>query len=610
MTPMSGRVRHLWLLLFALCLLAPALAGAVAWREPLRVWSDPREVAASMWHDPAGNASADEARVRFDAGLGRPVESGAVAPLGQGGAVWFQLRFPVPEQARRAVLEIPHPGIDLVEFHRQAWDGRWTLQAAGDALPVSGWPEAYIHPVFHFTLMPGESAVAYLRVRNLRDTGVSWVLRDAGSFNEASRQAYLLSGLLLGLMTMVMLVSLFSAWGWRDPVHLLYTVHTLIVSAVVGSVTGLAGVHLWPNSPLLNDRAGFALPLLALGTLALLTYQVVHERGMRWPTLALPVLASVNILLAILVFGAGRPQNAVFSAAVVLFALLALLTIFGQLAWQFWTTRAPGSAWMVASVGVLFLGAVPLALRTTGVLPISSLTQYSLTAAWLLEAPLMLAGLYFRSRQMRDERLRLRSVVEADPLTRVANGARLRRRLQRLLRRASVDSRTGAVVRVRVANLEAIQSYHGREAADAAIVRAAECLVHDIGPMDLLAREVDGDFVLLMSGIAGPDQLAELGRALIARGLKFSPRLPPQLVLKLQVVALAPPLPAETPEQLLQRLHRAMDELAVRREPPSLRVIEVRDGVPTFDLSSRISSLPPAPTSGWSAMGGPGSTRG
>ncbi len=565
------------LLVACLCALAPGLARAFTWAESLRVWPAAAVLQSDSWHDTAGTADLAQARARFDAGEARPFASGSVAPLGQGGAVWFRLVLPTVDQPREAVLEVPHPGVDRVDLYRPGPDGTWIVRSAGDALPVASWPEPYLHPVFHFTLRPELPAQAWLRVQNVRSTGVSWVLRSEAGFSSASRQAYLLVGMLFGLLVLVTWLSVFNAWSWRDPLHLLYAAHTLFVGLVVVSATGVAGVFLWPGSPLLNDRAGAALPLLGLATLCSFVLALVHERGMRWPSVALVAMAGAHLGLGLAVLALGRPRGGAYVATVLL-SLSTLLAVLSVLAWHARKHRRPGSGWIAAGVGLLVLGSVPLALRTVGAVPISSVTQYGLSAAWLLEAPLMLAGLYFRSRHLRDQRLRLQSLAHADPLTGVGTPALLLRRLQRILRVATVDAEAGAVLRVRVGNLEAIRAEHGREAAEAALVRAAECLANEVGPHDTLAREPGGDFVLVLAGRLGVDRVADIGRSVIARGLKFSNRLPPSVVLKLQVVAIAAPLPAGTPHEVLGQLDEALAALAARREPPALRVLEVDTG--------------------------------
>ena len=80
-------------------------------------------------------------------------------------------------------------------------------------------------------------------------------------------------------------------------------------------------------------------------------------------------------------------------------------------------------------------------------------------------------------------------------------------RLNHLLRRARRDPTLGVVMRVHVANLDTIREQYGREAAEAATVRAAECVARGAIEGDTVAREQRGDLVLVLEGqvTARPD---------------------------------------------------------------------------------------------------------
>lgn len=120
----------------------------------------------------------------------------------------------------------------------------------------------------------------------------------------------------------------------------------------------------------------------------------------------------------------------------------------------------------------------------------------------------------------------------------------------------------GTIIRVNVANLAAIRNEHGREAAEAALVRAAECVARQAGEGDTVAREQGGDLVLLVEGRLAREAAAYAGRDIIARGLKFSNRLPPHVTLTLHVAVACAPLPAGPADKVLAILGNAIAESA------------------------------------------------
>ncbi len=198
---------------------------------------------------------------------------------------------------------------------------------------------------------------------------------------------------------------------------------------------------------------------------------------------------------------------------------------------------------MLAGVTVLVAGSLWPLVRNLGLIGPSFLTDNGPQLGAALEIPLVLIGLYFRGRERRDSRVRLEALSHTDPLTGLGNHRVLMLRLSQLLARARRDPALGAVMRVRVANLHAINEQYGREAMEAAMVRAAECVARGAIEGDTVAREQGGDIVLVMEGQSTRTQIAETGRNIIARGLKFSRRLPRGVTLHFNVAAACAPLP-------------------------------------------------------------------
>jgi GGDEF domain-containing protein len=574
----SWRIRSLRLVAAAglfMALLLPQICAA-DWSEPLRVWPR-RQVDAHYWADPTGTATLEQARQQFEAGRGLAVDPERVMPIGWGRAVWYRLVTPGIAQPARAVLTVPFPGIDRLDLYRQDGAGAWQVQSSGDTVPVDRWAMRYHHPAFAFTLQPTAADISFLRVQHSHDTGVSWVLRDAGSFSETSRQAYLLFGMVGGITGLVILLSLFNAISWRDPLHLYYAIHTALIGLTVASLNGFAGEQLWPANAWLNDIASWALPALVVGWLALFVRALAGDRAPRpfaWLLLVLFV-AGLGVAAALLING--RAQSRALHEAYHLFLLISLVCTVAMAAWDARRQRQAGAGWIVAGFVTLMVGSWFPILRNLGLLPLSVATQYGPSIAWVIEVPLVLAGLYFRSRARRDRRLRLQSLARTDALTGAANHEVMMDRMQVLLRNAAVDPASGAVVRVRVGNLETIRARHGREAAEAALLRAVECLSLEAGDQDTVAREKGGDLVLLLTGRVEPGRAAATGRDLIARGLKYSGRLPPQVTLSLHVAVAGAPLPALGAAELLAQLGEQVDAIGRAPQGRALRVLGARD---------------------------------
>jgi diguanylate cyclase (GGDEF)-like protein len=556
-------------LLVVLALLLATAAGlAVAQTEPSLSWAGRVDVPGRYWIDAPGKASLETARAAFDNDQGRAANPAQIMPLGGGVAVWYRLQLPVVAAPALAVFTVPFGGMDNVELFRPEGAGGWREQRAGESLPVSQWPLRYLHPAFAFTLQPGEAQPTYLRIQHSHPTGVSWVLWDASSFAESAKVWHLALGAYAGFVLLVVLLSIFNAVSWRDPIHLYYAVQVVLVGLGVMSLTGIGGEYLWPNNAWWNDKASVVLPAASLGWMGLFLRELVAERGRRWLSWALLVHVGICVLMVVGFLMFGREDFFRLPSA---YGLLALILILVLLTW--YSTRRPQvGLWVLAGFGALTVGTLFTLFRNLDWMPVTFATQYGPQLGGALEIPLILIGLYFRSRERRDNRVRLEALAHTDPLTGVGNHRVLVERLHVLLGRRSAFS--GAVLQIHVANLDAIRDEYGREAAEAAIVRAAECVTLEAREGDTVARERGGDLVLVLEGHVTRSQAAEAGRNIIARGLKFSGRLPPRVTLSLRVAGACAPLVESNLQVLLDMLGRLILDIGNDSQGRALRIID------------------------------------
>jgi two-component system, sensor histidine kinase LadS len=571
-SPWSRRLVRALLSVFAF---AFAFAGALAAAqpEPSLVWPEHGNVSAEAWVDSSGAATLDAARRAFDAGQGRAADTDTVMPLRAGRAAWFRLHLPRVAAPTNAVFAVAYTGIDGVELFRPDGAGGWQSQRAGDSVAVSQWPVRYLYPVFMLSLDPGETQPTYLRVQHGYPIAVKWVLWDPAGFNESAKMWHLALGACAGLMLLVVVLSLMHAVSWRDPVHAYYALHVVLVGLSVLSLTGISGEYLWPDNPWWNDMSGVALPLAALGWMGVVVREVVAERGKRIVSrlLLAHVAISAAMIAAFLVLG----RQAFFEWPNV-YALVALSFLVGVLAW--YSLRRPEvGLWVLAGMGMLMVSSVLPVLRNLGLLHVNFGTQYGPQVGGVLEVPLVLVGLYFRSRERRDNRMRMDALSHTDPLTGVANHRVLVEHLDRLLRRARRDATLGGALRVQLMNLPAIRAEYGREAAEAALVRAAECVTLEAADTDLVGREQGGDLMLLLEGKVSRAQATEAARDIIARGLKFSGRLPPGVTLQLRVSGVCAPLTPENAPALMAMLGRELQVLASEQSGRAIRIFEPFD---------------------------------
>ena len=554
---------------------------AAAQPEPQRVWPE-RDRTARYWVDESGKATPDEVRAAFKDGRGSPVTPHQIMPLGGNRAVWYQLDLSAVGAPVRAVLTVPVPGIDRAELYRPDGQGGWQVQRSGDSLPVLRWPIRYLYPAFVFTVNPGEvPSSSFLKVQHGHPIASDFELSDSADFEEAIKAWHLVLGAYVGVILLVVLLSIAHAVFWRDPIHVYYAIHVVLMALSMLSLTGMAGEYLWPASPWWNDIASAVLPAAALGWLGLLVRELVAERGRRLLSWLLLAQAGVSATFVVAFLALGRepvfrPHN--------LHALVSFALFLGVAAW--YALRRPQvGLWVLAGLALLAGGSILTVLRNLGFELAGFASQYALLIGGALEVPLLLAGLYFRGRERRDNRVRIDALARTDPLTGVGSHRVLVDQLEHLLERHRRDPLSGAVLRVHVGNLEVIVEEYGREAAEAAMVRAAECVAMEAREGDTVARDRIGDLVLLLDGRMTREQATAAARNIVARGLKFSGRLPPGVTLTLHVAGACAPLPRGNGQALLGTLGQVLQDIARDPSGRALRIVKSAEATEPDNLS-------------------------
>lgn len=536
----------------------PSWAAA---QQPVeRQWSDVM-LPGRYWIDTTGKAGLSDVRVHFDAGDDRPYDPRVVLPLGDNAAAWFRIALPSTATARPVMFSVPHPGMDVVEFYRHEGADRWRVERSGDATPVYHWPVRDRIPAFEFVLQPGDpgvTQVVWLRVQHSHPIGIRWGLWDSHNFDETSKLWHLILGGYAGFILLVVVLSCFNAVSWRDPIHLYYAGYVMVLGLSQFSQTGIAGEFLWPRNAWWNDISSVILPVLAVASAILFVGELVAERGKRWLSWVNAVAIGTGAAIAVVFLIAGRAPVFALSN---LYYLFCFVFYMGVVAWFAWRRPRVG-LWILAGLLTIIVGGTFGVLRNMGILPLSFATQYGAQVGVALEIPLMLVGLYFRSRERRDSQVRLSALMRVDPLTGVGTHRVLMERLDHLMQRVKRDPMAGAVLRVRLGNEADIRQEFGAEVAQAAVVKAASIVARAATEGDTVARHRDGDFVMILEGRMSRDKVAEVGQNIIARGLGFSQKLPKTLTMQLRVACAAAPLPLDTDaESMLASLDVLLDDI-------------------------------------------------
>jgi two-component system, sensor histidine kinase LadS len=523
--------------------------------------------------DSAGTLTFEQVRSKFAAGEGRAVQPSDIMPTGGGAALWYRLALPAVAVPTPLMLTVPHPNMDSVDLYRPASGGLWQLERSGDAVPVAQWPVRHLTPAFELLLQPGDTRSSYLRVAHNYPISVPWELSDPDSFHEQSKESHLLLGVYIGLVLLIAMMSTLHAASWRDSIHLFFAGYVLVVATGQLALTGLAGEFLWPGSAWWNDSAPVAMTLATAALLHLFLRQMVVDRDAPWLSrgLLLMTVLGAGILTAFLVMGNKSSFN--LATPYYLGSMAVYLSVAGWYVWR----RPMVGLWVLAAMVCLTVGSIFPILRTQGMLPLGTATQYGAQIGAAFEILLLLVALYLRSREKRDNQARVGALTRVDPLTGLGNHRVLLQRLDALLVRQRRDPGAGAVLRVRLGNAIDIRQDYGMEAAQSAVVQAGACVAGVASDGDTVARHRDGDFLLILQGHLTRDELTQIAQRLIARGLADSPSLPPGTMMQFRIAVAEAPFNAPDAEQLLHAMGNVLRELS-GRSGTGLRFINAAAG--------------------------------
>lgn len=510
--------------------------------------------------DASGRQTPDEIGQRFERGEATAAQPERIMPTGGAASMWYQLSLPAVSVPTSRVLTVPHPGMNRVELYRPREDGGWRVEYSGDSIAVARWPLRYLHPAFEFVQQPDEAGPTYLRVQHSHPISVRWTLWNTRDFQESSKHWHLLLGAYMGLVALVILLCVVNAYTWRDSIHSYYAAYVAVIAVGQMSLTGLAGEYFWPYSPWWNDAASNVLPIAGAALGHLFMRELVVERGAPWASRLMLAMAAAGVVLALCFIFFGRNPFFVITGP---YYIASFVVFLGVALWYAWRIPRVG-LWILAGIVAVLAGSVFPILRNMQLVPLSFWTQYGAQIGAAVEIPLLLIALYLRSRERRDNQVRVGALSRVDPLTGTANHRVMLARLEHLLHHQQRDPEAGVVLRVRIGNIQEIRAEYGLQVAQTALVHAGACVTQVVREGDTVARHRDGDFVVILEGHFTRDQVAEIGQRLIARGLAPSDILPPGTVLQLKVAVAATPFQAQGVAPLLQTLEAAVSELAAR----------------------------------------------
>jgi signal transduction histidine kinase len=192
---------------------------------------------------------------------------------------WFRIRIINNSSESAWRLEVPYAPLDQIDLYVRPDSGPGELHKVnGDIFPMHVRDLPNRHPIFEFTIEPGQTSTLYLRVETISSVQVPAIFWTPRAFQAASYNTQLINGLFYGAMFIMVMYQLFLFLSIRDKSTAYYVFTLISMANVIAFFQGYTFLFLYPEHPGLNDDfAALSGPFFVLSS-ALLTRSFLNIR--------------------------------------------------------------------------------------------------------------------------------------------------------------------------------------------------------------------------------------------------------------------------------------------------------------------------------------------
>lgn len=315
----------------------------------------------------------------------------------------YWIRFPVTHASPSEkiwLIEFYDQTIDRIDAFVPRPDGGYDHVTMGDhfAFPNRRLP----HKNFEIPVveMPaGTTAVYYFRIISHDFADIRIAFKPLDRFISYSLNEYFLYGTFYGMILIIALYNLLVYLAIREIKNLYYIFFIVSVALYTLSLDGIGFQYLWPNHPSLNDYAGGITLYMVIMWAIVFTRKFLStpanapalDRLLQWAMMARTALFIVELLFF--------PQFFIYRNIEII--PLSLIFYTGI---RVWTRGYRPARFFVAAYGVLFAGFFVRALVYFNIIPLTTVSHYSLHISFVLEMLLLTFALGDRIRILKDMR--------------------------------------------------------------------------------------------------------------------------------------------------------------------------------------------------------------
>jgi two-component system, sensor histidine kinase LadS len=437
-------------------------------------------------------------------------------------ALWLKFKVKLdPLSQRRWTVMTAKTFLDRVELHYQDAQGQWQMQQAGDSMAHERWSQRTLAPQFKLPALPAGEHTMLIKVVSNLPQQIPISLVEDGVAAVSTHDDFLLSGIIIGLLSVILLLSLHLAINYRDAVYAWYAAYVLLSLLSITSYLGVASYLFWPQAGRWPEYSIF-FTVMASVTAQLWFCQAMFLRdteASRLKRLAqAAALVSSVLLLSPLIFPSTMARQLVFAAG-----MLICLGLIGLIVAQALMRKMKAAYfWVAAYVPLVVVVTLALLDNLSIISPVG--LPYSLPAYTLaFEAMVLLFSLHMHAKNRHAVQERERALVVVDPLTGFFNARAFGQRLALMWSGVMGSNQDIAIALVHV--------HHSSDSTDSeSALRLERKLLRSVRLLNTVTRDVDligrigGNILAVaMPGIPMGDDLNNRLARLIALGLMVDP---------------------------------------------------------------------------------------
>ncbi len=437
-------------------------------------------------------------------------------------ALWIKLRVKTDSLSQgQWSLLFTKTFLDRLELHYQNPQGQWHMDQAGDNIAHAMWSQPALAPQFKLPALPAGEHDLLIKVVQDFPQQIPVSLVPDSQASQINQDSVLLSGVMIGLLGVIMLLALHLAISYRDPVYAWYALYALLSLLSISSYLGVSSYLWWPQSDRWPEYS--ILFFILASVIAQLWFcQAIFLRDTQAPRFKRVVqawaIACVGVLLFYTMPSSASHRIIIFSAGLVVATSLSVVIVAQAL------MRKVKAAyfWAMAYTPLMVVVLLALFENLSFIGPLK--LPYSLPAYMLaFEAIILLFALHLHAKDRHSVQERERAMVAVDPLTGFFNARTFNQRLVALWSKLIDSQQDMALALIHVHHSSNKNDPESALRLERKLLRSVRLLHTITRDVDLIGRVGGNVLAVAMPGIPMGEELDNRLARLVALGLMSDP---------------------------------------------------------------------------------------